>query len=44
MSEEWVKANTCPRCEMVITNRWKNHKINGECDKELEKREVRDGR
>ena len=32
---KWIKENVCPTCGMCITNRWDNHKIYKECEKEL---------
>lgn len=38
ITEQWIKENTCFKCEMVITNRWEKHKIYKECEKELAKK------
>jgi len=32
---KWQQANVCSECGMVITNRWTNHVIYKECQKEL---------
>jgi hypothetical protein len=34
-TEQWIKENVCAVCGMVITNRWDNHRIYKECEKEL---------
>lgn len=38
ITEQWIKENVCATCGMVITNRWSNHKIYNECEKELSKK------
>ena len=38
ITEQWIKENVCAICGMVITNRWSNHKIYNECEKELSKK------
>jgi hypothetical protein len=35
---KWIKENVCNACGMVITNRWTNHKMYKECEKELAKK------
>jgi hypothetical protein len=35
MNAQWIKENVCDTCGLVITNRWTNHKIYKECEKEL---------
>ena len=37
-TEQWIKENVCEVCEMVIANRWTNHRLYNECEKELEKK------
>lgn len=38
VNAQWQQANVCAACGMVITNRWNNHKIYKECEKELAKK------
>ena len=38
ITQQWIKENVCATCGMVITNRWDNHRIYKECEKELAKK------
>lgn len=38
INQQWIKENVCPKCDMVITNRWESHRIYKECEKELAKK------
>jgi len=35
---QWIKENLCATCGMFIWNRWDNHIIYKECEKELAKK------
>ena len=37
ITKQWIEENVCVVCNMVITNRWNNHIIYKECEKELAK-------
>ena len=36
--QKWMKENLCATCGMYIRNRWNNHRIYKECQKELAKK------
>jgi DNA-directed RNA polymerase subunit N (RpoN/RPB10) len=41
ITQQWIKENVCATCGMVITNRWDNHRIYKECEKELAKKQAK---
>jgi len=41
ITQQWIKENVCATCGMVITNRWDNHRIYKECEKELAKKKAK---